>query len=77
VSGDTKKEIRRQWQTVPFDTLRLDTATRLIESEMMRKGYLASRINTEASASASVRRVVFKVESGIRYGRTQTVFDGA
>ena len=73
-----EKKIRQQWLTGVFDAQRADDAADALRDDLVRQGYLASRIDhTIETPEPSRKRVVFDIQTGDKFDTPKLVFAGA
>ncbi len=76
-SGSLKKQVRQTWREGVFDVQRLQDATAQVQAALVAAGYVNADITPEiVTPEPNLKRVVFVIRPGERYGDVKTVFEG-
>jgi len=73
-----RNQVRRVWRSGVFDAQRSEDATETIQSWLIKKDYLQTKVTPAiTSLSSEQKRVVFDIHPGARFGNVVIEFEGA
>jgi len=78
VPEKVRRAVRQEWRRGVFQAQRLQEAAGALREWLIESRYLQPEIEPEAAApSPELRRVVFRIEPGVRFENVEVVFEGA